>query len=316
MRYLTALLAAALLSGLPACAAFAAQAPETTVGIRLVDVPADSADDPRARSYIVDHMNPGANITRDVEVQNKSSHPTTVSVYTGAAEIVDGQFTVSDEGNHNDLSNWTSVPEPTISMAAGESAVVPVTISVPSDAPEGEQYAAIWAQVQGTDDAALQVSRVGIREYISVGPGNGPAVSFSANTMTATRSENNAPMVTAEISNTGGRALDVTGSLTLDKGPGGISAGPIPLTKTVTVSPGGSARVAVELDGSLPEGPWDATLTLSSGNTVQEISETLTFPETDTETGRTIPKSTVTLFAVALVGLLICSAAVYILRRP
>ena len=52
-----------------------------------------------------------------------------------------------------------------------------MTIAVPRDAAPGERYGVVWAEVRAAAPAAggiTQVSRVGIRIYLSVGPGGRP----------------------------------------------------------------------------------------------------------------------------------------------
>ncbi len=46
------------------------------LGIRLVDVPVATADDPRALVYIIDHVAPGALIERRIEVSNRTGAAT------------------------------------------------------------------------------------------------------------------------------------------------------------------------------------------------------------------------------------------------
>lgn len=279
MRYISAVLAALLLTGAPAGMVHAddSAGSGSGVGIRLADAPADAAD-PRALTYIVDRLAPGSSVERRVEVSNTSGEELSVKIYPGAADIVDGVFTVADEGKDNELAGWTAVSTPTLTLQPGTTADVPVTINVPSDATEGERYGVVWAQTEAGDGQTLQVSRVGVRQYISVGAGNGTASDFTIAEPEADRTADGAPVVTAMVTNTGGRALDVKGTLSLTAGPGGISAGPVNLTKGVTIAPGDDAEVSVELDASLPAGPWDAALSLTSGTTTHDASATLTFP--------------------------------------
>ena len=83
-----------------------------------------------------------------------------------------------------------------------------------------------------------------------------------------------------------GRAVDIRGQLSLSGGPSGLSAGPFDITDTTTLAPGESGEVSVTLDSELPNGPWDAALTLTSGLLGEEASATITFP--DAGTGDTI----------------------------
>ena len=277
MRYLPTLLVAAALAAAPATAAFAAD--EGGLGVRLIDASTGAETDPSARTYIIEHMPPGTAIERSIEVQNNTGREQSVKIYPGPADVADGQFTVGHETEKSNLSSWTSVPESTLVLNAGETARVPVSITIPADAPEGEEYAVVWAQIQGSGDASAQVSRVGVREYIHVGAGNAPAADFTFSAPAGSRDTEGIPTVTAKVTNTGGRALNMTGELTLSEGPGGTAAGPFAVKAGTTIAPGDSADVSVALDAATPDGPWQAKLSLSGAGTTHEVAGKLTFPE-------------------------------------
>lgn len=277
MKHLPALLVAAALVLAPATTAFAADE-EGGLGVRLVDASTGASTDPNARAYIIEHIAPGGAIERNIEVQNHSRQKRSVEIYAGAADVTDSQFTPKEDSGREDLSDWTSVPEPTLVLGAGESAMVPVSISIPADAPEGEMYGVVWAQIQDQGAAAVQVSRVGIREYIYVGAGNPPAADYSVGDPTGSRDQDGIPVATAKVTNTGGRALTIAGALSLADGPGGTSAGPFDVTSGVTIEPGASADVSVSLDAATPNGPWKASLVLSGGGVTHEATGELTFP--------------------------------------
>src|SRR5580692_6505534 len=57
------------------------------VGVRLLDVPADAVNNPRAREYVVDNLAPGATIHRRMEVSNTTTSAQDVAVYAAAAVI-------------------------------------------------------------------------------------------------------------------------------------------------------------------------------------------------------------------------------------
>lgn len=282
-RTLLALLALlALLGAAPSATASApTPVPPAGIGIRLVDVPVAAQADPRARAYIVDHLAPGTTITRRVEVQNNTSTAQSVRVYTGPGAITAGVFTVgATAAAPTDLTTWTTVAPPRLEMAPGQRTDAVVTIAVPPDAAEAESYGVVWAEI--TSPAApgesAQVSRVGVRIYLAVGPGNGPPAAFGVAGLTAGRSPQGDPMVTAMVSNNGGRAVDVSGNLTLAGGPGGLTVAPVPVARPVTLAPGTSTEVTVITDRALPPGPWDATLALHSGLTTGEATGQVTFP--------------------------------------
>jgi hypothetical protein len=119
---------------------------------------------------------------------------------------------------------------------------------------------------------------VGIRIYLSVGEGNEPASDFTIERFEASRDLGGTPSVAAVVHNTGGRALDLAGEMTLSNGPGGISAGPFPATLGTTIQVGASAPAAVVLDQAIPAGTWDAHITLRSGVLTREADAQIVIP--------------------------------------
>ncbi len=280
-RTLLALLALLVLLGPPAPSATASAPTPAGIGIRLVDVPVAAQADPRAHAYITDRLAPGTTITRRVEVQNNTRTAQSVRVYTGPAAITAGVFTVgATAAAPTDLTTWSTVAPPQLEMAPGQRTDAVVTIAVPANAPEAEDYGVVWAEITSpaSPGESAQVSRVGVRIYLAVGPGNGPPAAFGVAGLTAGRSPQGNPMVAAMVTNTGGRAVDVAGSLTLAGGPGGLTLAPVPVARPVTLAPGTSAEVTVVTDRALPAGPWDATLALHSGLTTGETTGQVTFP--------------------------------------
>ena len=252
--------------------AFAALPGEATrpgagsVGIRLLDAPVASRDDPRARVYIVDHLAPGATIERRIEVSNTTGAALRVSLYSAAATVADGTFLGAAGRTPNDLSTWTTAAPSSLTVPSGGRVTATVRISVPRDAAPGEQYAAVWAEASsGTGGGVTQVSRVGLRLYVSIGPGGAPAADFRIDNLRAQRDSAGAASVLAEVANTGGRAVDMSGTLRLSEGPGGISAGPFPAKLGTTLAAGGTEPVTIGLDNALPSGRWKASLSLRSG---------------------------------------------------
>lgn len=280
------------------------------IGIRLLDIPSATQNNPRARSYIVDHVRPGTTIERRIQVQNNTDAAQSVRVYPGAADIVDGSFIGREGAAKNDLTTWTSAERTQVEMAPRSTADVLVTIDVPNDAAEQEQYAVLWAEVRAPKDPDTQIvsaTRVGVRIYLSVGPGNGPPTEFSIDSLTAARTEDDRPTIVAAVTNSGGRALDITGDVTLSDGPGGLSAGPFALDKTTTIAPGKSGEVSYTLEPELPNGPWTAHVKLKSGLFEQEETAEITFPTTGTSEpintgdGRSIPLIVAVILILALV---------------
>lgn len=256
------------------------QTPQT-VGIRIVDAPTSRTDDPRAKLYIVDHVAPGTTISRRVEVSNDTTASQPVQLYAASATVADGTFQFGEGHAANDLTRWTSIDPPSLTLAAGAKSLATVTIAVPAKATAGEQYAVVWAELRAAAPAGggiAAVNRVGVRIYLSVGPGGEPPTNFEITELQGRRAADGSPVVAATVHNNGGRALDLSGELRLTNGPGGLSAGPFNATLGTTLGLDQTEPVLVTLDKALPNGPWDAKVVLRSSNTEREVGATITFP--------------------------------------
>ena len=255
-------------------------ADQGSIGIRLAEAPSDRAGDPRAKIYIVDHLAPGATIKRQVEVSNDTKITRRIQLYAAGADVANGQFTFRPGREANELAQWTKVTPSQLDLAAGTKGTAEVTIKVPAKASAGERYAVVWAETS-TPPAPGEVSvvnRVGVRAYLSVGPGGEPASSFVISDLTARRRSDGKPVIEAKVKNTGGRAVQLSGELHLTDGPGGLSAGPFPVDSATTVAPGQTAVVEMVLDASMPLGPWTAKLVLKSGTVEAPASAQISFP--------------------------------------
>jgi hypothetical protein len=277
-----------LLAGitLPASSALAVPRHRATadfkgIGVRLVEVPAQSRDNPLARLYIIDRVAPGASIHRRIEVSNSTASTAKVAVYPAAASLRQGGIRFAPGHKRNELSGWTSVSRGALRLPARTKALLTVTIKVPKNASAGERYAVIWAEVSaraaGTGGVTL-VNRVGVRMYLSVGPGGAPRSDFAIGPLSARRSGAGESLVAATVHNTGLRTLDISGNLTLSEGPGGLRAGPFPVRFRTALPPDDSEPVMVRLDNRLPRGPWRARMRLRSGFVQRVAVATIMFP--------------------------------------
>jgi len=277
-----------------------------SIGIRLVDIPQDGIDDPRARQYIVDHLNPGITIERRIEVSNSTSGPTTVQVYAGGAEITPGGFVGQPAGTQNDLSSWTSLSEGQLTIPAGGKVMDTVTVAVPADAAPGEQYAAIWVETAATNSGPIAaVNRVGIRMYVSIGGDNPPPTSFVVDTLTASRNDDGTAVLSAQLHNTGGRAIDASGSLTLTSTSGSLSAGPYAATLGTTIAPGDTEPVTVEITDDVAAGPWVARIEVTSGTHTESFEAEVTFPESGVGEAVPVEDDEIPIWALVLSGTLV-----------
>jgi hypothetical protein len=279
--------------------------PAGSIGVQLLDVPLAAYDDPRARLYIIDHLHPGTTIHRRIEISNTTASTVHIVAYPAAATISQGAFVGAAAHTPNELSTWTSVLPGASNIPAGGHAIATVTISVPRNAPPGEQYGVLWAQTRSPAPAGggiTQVSRVGIRLYLSIGPGGAPASNFTIESLTGKRSPDGQPELVARVHNTGGRALDMSGTLQLSSGPGGLSAGPFPANLGTTLAIGATEPIAIVLDKQIPDGPWHALLTLRSGLVQRSVRAIISFPATAT---RSSPYLTYLIIAGLVILLLL-----------
>lgn len=273
-----------LLAGIVALSGAATAQAETPpppgVGVRLLDAPSNRADDPRARVYVVDQVKPGAVFTRHVEVSNGDATAMDLLVYPATAVLRGGGFDIAARGVAGPVPSWTTVSPTSVHLDPGQRTSVTVTFRVPSDAPAGEVYGAVVAErpARRTAQGVSVALRAAVRVYLSVGPGGEPASDFTVDALTAGRDSTGSPYVLAQVHNTGGRALDLSGSLRLKDGPGGLSAGPFAARLGTTLGIGQSGPVLVPLDKAIPAGPWLASLELQSGELKRKVEGTVSFP--------------------------------------
>lgn len=277
---------------------------EGGLGIRLTDVPSADVADSRAQIYVTSHVAPGAIVLRNFEVSNTTGDPLPVDLFASAAQIVGTSF-VGDKGRTaNELSSWISVSPSTAQLRAGGTATGVVQITVPDAAADGERYAVVWVQTKSMQpsDGVTLVNRVGIRVYLSVGPGFAPPSDFTIESLTAKRSKTGIPSISARVVNTGQRALDLSGELTFTDGPAGLRGGPFPVQLGNTLAIGESAELLIPLDASLPNGPWQADLTLRSGFVERTVQTNLTFPALGQSDIEFAPSSWLRHYGIGLAG--------------
>jgi hypothetical protein len=266
------------------------------LGIRLLDASLSRKKDPRARISIDDFVHPGDTLTRHFLISDGDNRPFNVKIYARAAKIVDGNFAIVDK-QPGEIPQWTSLDRSSATIPPQSAVTVTVKISIPKTAPKGEYYGALLAELPPppTHQGVAVGARVGLRVYLAVGPGGEPASDFTVDTLTAARNEHHVPVVTAEVHNTGGRALDMAGTLRLDHGPGGLSAGPFPATLGTVLAPGQTEPVVVVLSKDIPDGPWHARIDLQSGLLKRAAEGEILFPSGAGETSKPVAAKSIPL---------------------
>jgi hypothetical protein len=132
--------------------------------------------------------------------------------------------------------------------------------------------------------------------------------------MQSSRRKDGLPVVTARVTNTGARALDLSGDLNLSDGPAGLATGPFPAQVGTTLGLGQTGPVTIVLPKEITGGPWTARLRLHSGLLEREAEARLTFPETSGETAPPVQAKNIPLakdkrvlvpLAIGLIGIVL-----------
>ncbi|MEU8160577.1 hypothetical protein [Micromonospora parva] len=248
----------------------------------MLEAPTERRADPRALRYIVDHLPPGTTIKRQLLIVNRTDQTRRVDVYPAAATVEGAAFRFGEGRAENELTSWVTLDERSVQLGPRGETRVRATVTVPPAASRGERYGVIWASTTSTPRAGgeiSQVHRVGVRMYLDVGPGGEPASDFSIGEVRPARSPAGEPSLTVQVTNTGGRAIDLTGAVALADGPAGSRAGPFPVGQGVTLAPGASGQVIARFPAALPNGPWKAEVNLESGLVKRGVTAQITFPD-------------------------------------
>lgn len=259
MRSILGVLAAVLLAlGIPVAASSA----PTGVGIALLGGGGEH--------YITGTVAPGAEITRQVRVSNNTGIARDIAVTVVPATNDGGGFVEAPAGQTNPLTAWTTVDQPVVHLAAGQTKDVTVTVRVPETAPDTVQHALVFAGVDG--------AKAGVRMYITVA-GNGPAAAPVIDTPTADRRADDTAVVRARVTNPAAYPMRIGGELNLTNGPGGAEIRGI-AGGGVTVEPGRSAEIEFVVPGgrTVADGPWSATVTAADQYAQGSRSAEITFP--------------------------------------
>ncbi|WP_137844768.1 hypothetical protein [Microbacterium sp. 2FI] len=169
---LVALLAALGAGILSAPGAWASVSAEGEAPVTWSVRPADAAA-ADGRSWVEQEAEPGSVATEHLAVRNLGETDVTFAVTAADGYFTPaGRFTMlASDRESVDAGTWIDVA-PTIAVAAGQTAIVPFTITVPMDATPGDHAAGIAASIfsEGTDAGAKVAveSRVGFRVMVRV----------------------------------------------------------------------------------------------------------------------------------------------------
>ncbi|WP_422772154.1 hypothetical protein ACN28C_03395 [Plantactinospora sp. WMMC1484] len=213
---------------------------------------------------------------------NNSDRKQRIDLYPAAATIEEGRFRFGEGRTQNELTSWISLDRTRVDLAPGAETRVEATLDVPPPAPAGERYAVIWASTTSPNQTSAnvtQIHRVGVRVYLDVGLGGEPPSDFRIGELVPTRDVRGVPSVAIRVDNTGQRALDLAGSVSLSEGPADTRAGPFDVVQGTTLAPGEAGAVTVRFPRELPNGPWKIDVALESGTVRRTAAGKVTFPD-------------------------------------
>lgn len=285
------------------------------VSIRLLPDSTTSSD-PRSQAYITDSVVPGRTLTRTVQISNSETSRQVIALSAGAASIQHGAFVGAAAGQSNELTSWTSLNRTSVTLAPTATTDVTVTITVPSTAAPGERYGVIWAAVTSPPAPGSQVrtiNRVGIRMYLDVAGNGQPAPAFAIHGIHASTG-NNATAISVDVANTGGRALDLTGTLRLTSS-SNLTAGPFATQQALTLAPGTSGSVHIRTSAPLPQGTWRGTVSITGGSIVHTDTTLVTVTPPKRTPARGISAQAIILIVLAALLVIAILTALAVIRR-
>lgn len=265
--------------------------------------PADEAG-PDGRTWIERELDPGTTVTEHVAVRNLGEAATTFALTAADGYVTEtGRFSMlPTAAESEDAGTWVDVAA-SVALGPGETAVLPLTITVPADTTPGDHAAGVAASVlsAGTTTEGAHVgveSRVGFRVLLRVAGALDPAVAVTDVRAGYDTSWNpfapGSVDVEHDLANTGNTRLSVTPDVTA----GGQDA---VAGDAAELLPGDTRTATTTVDRVWPLGPVTVTVTLAA--TVSPDGEPLP-PVTSQVTVWAVPwPQLVVLAGVALLAL-------------
>ncbi len=251
-------------------AGFATTGDPTASPVTWAVTPAD-ATGPDGRSWVELELDSGVSVDEYLAVRNLSDRDVTFSL-----TAADGYFTPA--GRFNMLpgdkqsvaaGTWISMDK-TVTVAAGSTAVVPFTVTVPDNATPGDHAAGIAASIYsqgGSDGTQLGVeSRVGFRVMTRVKGEVKPALSMKATASYDTSwnpLEPGSADLTVDLENTGNVRLSVDPSTMVNDAR--WPAAGTDEARTLELLPGDRRSVSIHVPQVWPLGMMTLPVTVSQG---------------------------------------------------
>jgi hypothetical protein len=228
---------------------------EDTAGI--AGSPADGGEIDQTRSRFSYQVEPGQVIQDEYLVSNSGSTPSDVTVYaTDAYNSPNGDYALLDTNlEPKDVGTWVTFADGskrmTMTLAAGESRVIPFTVNVPADASPGDHSGGMIISSLTDSDKVKLDRRIATRLYLRV-KGDVTALmtvsSIAANYVPSLNPFAGTVNLTFTLTNNGNVSLGAN-TASLVKGLFGIPLSGVARTEVPEMLPGTSRSMTVSVEG-------------------------------------------------------------------
>ncbi|MFF5076462.1 WxL protein peptidoglycan domain-containing protein [Actinoplanes sp. NPDC000266] len=213
---------------------------------------------PNGRTALDYKLDPGATLTDHIAVTNHSRKPLTLRLYASDAfTTAGGGFDLLTAGaTPKDTGSWIKLGRTTVTLPKSSRVVVPLTLTVPTNATPGDHAGGVVASMtEGADGQFTVDHRVGTRVYLRVTGPLRPSQTITDVRLDARPSWNpfTLPDVTATFT------IKNTGNVRLGAHPAAKASGPFGLGSTSATAPpipeilpGGAIRTSIRLDAVPP----------------------------------------------------------------
>ncbi|GAB3893035.1 hypothetical protein GCM10027612_41900 [Microbispora bryophytorum subsp. camponoti] len=227
-------------------------------------VPAN-ADGPDGRSVIDIELPGGQQVTEHIAVINRSTQHVDFAIDANDGYLTaKGYFDMRpSDATPVDGGSWITVPDK-VTIAAGATAVVPVTVAIPQNATPGDHPAGVTASLDTISGQVRVQNRVGVRLNIRVNGTYAAKVAVSDIHTTYTWSWN--PFtpgtldVTYTLANTGNVRLAPDSRILTSTLAGQNNWDDTSAAKAREIMPGGKRTFTARITGTWPLGPIDTTI--------------------------------------------------------
>lgn len=272
-------------------------------------------DGPDGRRVIDVDLAPGASTDEHVLVRNHSDQAVTFDITANDGYLTaSGKFDMRPRAHiPTEAGAWVQAVE-TLTLGAGDSAIVPVRLEVPADATPGDYSAGVAASVTSSADSIVATEhRVGVRVNIRVAGDLEPALALTALGARYNQSWNpfapGSVTITSTVANTGNVRLrgELSASAVGWTGPGHAATVGSP-----DLSPGAEAVVVMTSEQVWPLGPVRTTVSVQPAGGTDDVALE---PVVRSLTTWAVPVPQVALLLAALAVTVALRAAVRTRRR-